>query len=380
MPSTATAKKRNKKSVEAQEAELLTSPAEILTENGEPVPVPEEPIVAQEPTYPDLRQVILPNVVAFVSVYDLYIDDAISGRVFGRDPHKFQETKQSIKERGQLEPVMVGLDSQRGWGILYSGHGRVRAIRELYEEGAIESPNVKAILYDADVKDGYIAGVHSNTKRDPLNPIQMGEIVETLTKPPFSMSVDMIAQELGIVPSYVREYRKTQKLPTEIKTAIADGRIGIFTAIELGKVKDPKQQLAVARKLLTLPGRGQSSVARKEVRQITGKNEWSLKEVKAALDYLSQSESLTVPQITLCNLLYDGIRSKLSLKQIESKATSKDYVRAPETGKGKDKGKGKNPAPAKKAAAKKTAEKAAPANNVKAKKKPAKKAAKKKAS
>ncbi len=206
-------------------------------EQTEPEPEPEDVMAA----YPDLSSVVVPNVIAYVQWSDIYVDHAISGRLFGRDPQKFKELKDSILTRhneghgnGQLEPVGVG-KTEEGKLILYSGFGRWQAIKELAEEGKHDG-HIKVILWENSVTEGFLGGAESNLKREELNPIQMAGIINTLMSPPFSYKAPEVSKRLAIAGGYVTGLRKLLSFPDDVQLAIADGTIGVSSALDLSRL------------------------------------------------------------------------------------------------------------------------------------------------
>ena len=208
-----------------------------------------EALESEEPTepedvmaaYPDLSAVVVPNVIAYVQWGDIYVDHAISGRLFGRDPQKFKELKDSILTRhteghgnGQLEPVGVG-KTEEGKLILYSGFGRWQAIKELAEEGKHDG-YIKVILWENSVTEGFLGGAESNLKREELNPIQMAGIINTLMSPPFSYKAPEVSKRLAIAGGYVTGLRKLLSFPDDVQLAIADGTIGVSSALDLSRL------------------------------------------------------------------------------------------------------------------------------------------------
>lgn len=233
---------------------------------------------------PDLSDVVKPGVVAEVHVAHFYIDHAISGRLYGRDPKKFKELKDSIlhnytddkknadrKDNGQIEPVGVGL-TEEGKAILYSGFGRWQAIFELYNEG-LHSGLVKTILWNVSVTEGYVGGAESNIKREELNPIQTAGLIATLMAPPFNYKAPEVSKRLSIATGYVNGFRKLRAFPDDVQAAIGEGTIGVTAALDLSRLP-VEEGTKLARKFmdkakaLAAVGRP-SKVDPKEVRQET---------------------------------------------------------------------------------------------------------------
>lgn len=330
---------------------------------GDVVPAVETAEVVDISKYPDMRGVILPGVVARVFWKDIYVDEEIAGRLGGRNMVTFAETKASILAEKQLEPVGVGL-TEEGVGILYSGFGRVRAIKELNEEGKGDG-FVNCLLWDKDLKGGYLSGISSNTKREQLNPLQMAGIIETLSSPPFSMKAALVSERLGIAPSYVRGLRKVLELPDDVKDAISQGKFGAAQSIQMARnpeegAKIARAQLRIGAKLDAPKGGEQPENATEALRRAAGQGIRPLKEVKGAFDELiAKAEDLGLDQygVNLLNLLHnyaDGIIGMSEVKKLYK--AGELYERQVKKPKGKSvqsKRKVKVKAPAKKAAAKK---------------------------
>jgi ParB-like chromosome segregation protein Spo0J len=336
------------KSPDSMPVDMIEIPAEMPDASGA-VDAPVHATSVDISQFADMSKVILAGAIARVFYSDIYTDENIAGRLGGRNAAKFVETKQSIAEDGQVEPIAVGL-SEAGVAILYSGFGRHRAIKELHEEGKGDG-FVSCVLWNRNVKDGYLAGITSNTKREDLNPMQMAGIIETLSVPPFSMKAADVSVRLGIAPSYVRGLRKLIDLPDDVQSAITDGKIGPAQAIAMAR--NPEEGARIARKQLKIgealdnPVNGAAATddAKEALRAMSGQGVRPHKEVKQAFDLLLASYEFDVPTQNLLNGLHnyaDGIIGMTTLRKVyEAEALYTRAVRKPKGKSGMKKGKKK---------------------------------------
>lgn len=130
------------------------------------------------------------------------------------DEAQFQELKEDIRIHGVLVPIEFDKD-----GNVIDGHHRFRAFTELVDEG-VDISMFDRIVRDFNSEDDKIAYVLSlNVKRRHLTPEQRQELVLTLRRPPFSYTLQRIADTLGV--SVSTAWWDTKLVDEETKAELA---------------------------------------------------------------------------------------------------------------------------------------------------------------
>ncbi len=133
----------------------------------------------------------------------------LSGRSeFKRDPEKIKATAASIKAEGQIEPAVVGLNTDPELGeidapVLYVGFGRYEACKLIDED-------LLCSYSPIDVKDrGKVLtrGMHENLKRDDLSAIQVAMNIRRLREDEGLKDAE-IAKRLGVSPGYISNFAR----------------------------------------------------------------------------------------------------------------------------------------------------------------------------
>lgn len=140
-------------------------------------------------------------------------------------PEQFAELKADIALHGILVPIEFDKS-----GEIIDGHHRFKAFMELINEG-VDIPMFDRIVRDFATEDDKIAYVLAlNVKRRHLTAEQRQELVLTLRRPPFSYTLQRIADTLGV--SVATAWSDTKLVDEATKAELAalttrgaDGRI-----------------------------------------------------------------------------------------------------------------------------------------------------------
>jgi ParB family transcriptional regulator, chromosome partitioning protein len=157
-----------------------------------------------------------------------------------RDPSKMAGLKATIKDSGQLVPVIVWHDGE--WFYLVDGHGRYLAALELGHE------NIDGRVLDKQpiASDALKQALICNIQRESLAPLDMGQaIVDLLASTGWTASE--AAKHLGLSNATISRLVTLISLPDAIKERVRAGELAVSTACELAKVADPTQQAEMAR-------------------------------------------------------------------------------------------------------------------------------------
>ncbi len=148
----------------------------------------------------------------------------------------------SIKERGQLSPILVR-KTQTGFELI-AGERRWRAMQ------SIQEPNINAIVMDVDDKESALIAIVENVQREQLNSIEESEALLKLSTE-YSMSHDDIAKYTGKSRSHVTNIMRLNDLTDFTKSKLIDG------SIEMGH----------ARAVLSLDSTAQNSIINQVISQ-----------------------------------------------------------------------------------------------------------------
>jgi ParB family transcriptional regulator, chromosome partitioning protein len=148
----------------------------------------------------------------------------------------------SIKERGQLSPILVR-KTQSGFELI-AGERRWRAMQ------SIQEPYINAIVMDVDDKESALIAIVENVQREQLNSIEESEALLKLSNE-YSMSHDDIAKYTGKSRSHVTNIMRLNDLTDFTKSKLIDG------SIEMGH----------ARAVLSLESTAQNSIISQAISQ-----------------------------------------------------------------------------------------------------------------
>ncbi len=151
------------------------------------------------------------------------------------DPELLDELKQSIAEKGIIQPITV-----RHYGGKYqliSGERRLRAVREL-GFGRIPAYVLK-IERDEELLE---LALIENIQREDLNPVDEAKGYERLIKE-CNLTQEQVAQKVGKDRSSVTNFLRLLKLPLEIQKSLKNGEVSMGHARALLAVDDLRQQI-----------------------------------------------------------------------------------------------------------------------------------------
>jgi ParB family transcriptional regulator, chromosome partitioning protein len=159
------------------------------------------------------------------------------------DEEKLAEMRDSIKEHGVMQPIIVRPGQDEGRYILVLGERRLRAAKMAGKQ------SVPAIIRKVSLQQAAEMTVLENVARQDLNPLEQAEAYRVLSQE-FRLTQAQIAQRLGVSRESVSNYMRLLRLPDEIKEYVAHGRIGFSEARELLALENPEHILQVAEDLL----------------------------------------------------------------------------------------------------------------------------------
>ncbi|MBI5049846.1 MAG: ParB/RepB/Spo0J family partition protein [Nitrospirae bacterium] len=153
-----------------------------------------------------------------------------------------QELAQSIKEKGIIQPVIVRRGDDDSFRLI-AGERRLRAAKIA---GLATLP---AIVKDAAPAEAIELALVENIQREDLNPIETAEAFQRLISE-FNLTHDSLSHRVGKDRATVTNYLRILKLPSEVRTWIADGSLSMGHAKALLQIENSRIQIDTARKII----------------------------------------------------------------------------------------------------------------------------------
>ncbi len=147
------------------------------------------------------------------------------------DPKNMEELKNSIAEKGVIQPVTVREKNDRYQ--LVAGERRLRAVKELgYEK-------IPAFIIDVSTDDEMLElALIENIQREDLNPIDVSRGYQRLIEE-LNLTQEQVAQKVGKERSTVANLLRLLKLPAEVQESLKRGEISMGHARALLGVENP---------------------------------------------------------------------------------------------------------------------------------------------
>lgn len=185
------------------------------------------------------------RVVRTKSAVDIPLD-----RIF-RDPDQPREEfdaeglarlAESLKTRGQLQPIRVRWDQGRGSYVIVCGERRWRAAA-LAGLGALS-----CVIHEGEV-DILAVQLIENALREDLKPVEQARAFRTLIERN-NWGPKQLADELAIDPAKVTRMLALLTLPEEVQEQVEQGTLAATTAYEVSRLPDPAGQVEIARAII----------------------------------------------------------------------------------------------------------------------------------
>jgi ParB family transcriptional regulator, chromosome partitioning protein len=165
---------------------------------------------------------------------DLIADNKLQPRQHYNDD-KLTDLKNSIKEKGVLQPILV---RRKGDGYeVIAGERRLKAAK------ALKLEEIPVIIKDVNDNEALVLALIENIQREELNPIEEAKAYKKLIDE-FHYSQEVIADSVGKDRSTISNMLRLLKLPKEIQQALFDGIISMGHARALLGLEDTEEQSA----------------------------------------------------------------------------------------------------------------------------------------
>jgi ParB family chromosome partitioning protein len=157
------------------------------------------------------------------------------------DADELGRLAESLRTKGQLQPIRVRWDGQGGQYVIIMGERRWRAAREA---GLAE---LSCIVHEGSLDEGERLALQlvENALRSDLGPLEQAKAYRRLIDAK-EWSARQLAAELSLAPTTVTRALALLELPAEIQVQVDEGKIAARAAYEIGKIEDPATQAVVA--------------------------------------------------------------------------------------------------------------------------------------
>jgi ParB family chromosome partitioning protein len=162
------------------------------------------------------------------------------------DPEALQRLAESLKTRGQLQPIRVRWVESAERYMIVCGERRWRAAE------LAGLPTMSCVIADGPVSPSELLALQlvENLLREDLRPLEQAKGFKALMDAN-GWSGNQLAKSLGVAqPSVVRALALLE-LPDAIQDQVEGGTLAPATAYELSKVEDPEAQRDLAERVVT---------------------------------------------------------------------------------------------------------------------------------
>lgn len=158
------------------------------------------------------------------------------------DPQSLEELKQSIKEKGIIQPILVRRKGDQY--ELIAGERRWRAATEL------NLTEIPALVKEVEDLDSLELSLIENIQRQELNPIEEARAFKYMIEK-FSLTQERVSEVLGKGRATVANTLRLLKLPLEIQEDIRKNRLSFAHGKTLLEIEDSNQQRKLAHEAIS---------------------------------------------------------------------------------------------------------------------------------
>jgi ParB family transcriptional regulator, chromosome partitioning protein len=160
------------------------------------------------------------------------------------DEEMLIELRDSIKEHGVVQPVVVRPAEEAGRYILVLGERRLRASKMAGKE------TVPALVRRLSPQQAAEMTVLENMVREDLNPIEQAEAFRVLSKE-FKLTQAQIADRIGVSRETVSNYMRLLRLPRKVMDYMLEDRLSFSDAREILRLENEEHIEKVAEEVVT---------------------------------------------------------------------------------------------------------------------------------
>lgn len=162
------------------------------------------------------------------------------------DKKSFEELKESIKEHGILQPLIVTKIKDKETPYLYeliAGERRLKAAEEI---GLKKVPVIVRSLPEQQKLEWALI---ENIQRKDLNPLDQAQAFKRLIEE-FNLTQEEVAQKVGKSRSEVANILRLLKLPPKIQEALAQEKITYSQARTILSLNKPEEKIKLFQKVI----------------------------------------------------------------------------------------------------------------------------------
>lgn len=161
------------------------------------------------------------------------------------DAEALDRLAESIKTRGQLQPIRVRWEEDRGAYVILCGERRWRAAKMAGVE------TMSCVVIEGPIEPSELLALQlvENCLREDLRPIEQARAFRALIERQ-RISTRQLARELSVPQSSVVKALSLLDLPESVQEQVEAGRISTGTAYEVSRVADPADQTEIAARVI----------------------------------------------------------------------------------------------------------------------------------
>jgi ParB family chromosome partitioning protein len=161
------------------------------------------------------------------------------------DAESLERLAESLKVKGQLQPIRVRWDEGRGVYLIICGERRWRAAR------MAGLATLSAIVHEGPLDPGELLSIQvvENCLRDDLKPIEQAKGFQRLMEL-HGWSARQVARELSLTQSSVARALALLDLPAAVQDLVEEGKLAPATAVEVGRLGRPEDQAEIAERVI----------------------------------------------------------------------------------------------------------------------------------
>src|SRR4051812_9548953 len=162
------------------------------------------------------------------------------------EPEALERLAESLKTRGELQPIQVRWDDTQDKYVLICGERRWRAAR------LAGLATMSCVVSEGPIDAGELLALQliENCLREDLRPIEQAKAFKSLMDRN-GWSGNQAAKMLGIAQPTVVRALALLDLPDSVQDQVEQGILAPATAYEIGKVDDPEHQREIADRVVT---------------------------------------------------------------------------------------------------------------------------------
>jgi ParB family chromosome partitioning protein len=157
------------------------------------------------------------------------------------DSAELDQLAESLRSRGQLQPIRVRWSEEQGAYVVLVGERRWRAAR------MAGLASLSCVVVDGPLDPDEVLAIQmvENAVREDLTPIEQAHAYRRLIDAK-GWSVRQLAAELSVHHAQVVRALALLELPAEVRDRVEQGGLPPATAYEIGKLEDPAAQAIMA--------------------------------------------------------------------------------------------------------------------------------------